>query len=180
MSSARTATATAATGMALVPPAAFALAAVGQRLLARRKKPARQCSDAEHGKAAEPERRRRRGGRRVLSVGVGAASIGLLVAGASELGAAETTLDPRHPSQTSALVTTGVFDATRNPLYLGLAGLLVAHALWLRSGRALVPAGGFVLAIDQLQIPAEEAALAEKFGRAYRAYCEQVPRWLLR
>lgn len=176
MSSARTTT---ATGMAVIPPAVFALAAVGQRLLARRKKPARQRSGAENPQPAEPKRRCN-GGRRVLSVGVSAASIGLIVAGASELGEAKTTLDARHPSQASALVTTGVYASTRNPLYLGLTGLLVAHALWLGSRRALVPAGAFALAIDQLQIPAEEAALTEKFGKVYRAYCAQVPRWVVR
>lgn len=176
MSSARTTT---ATGMAVIPPAAFALAAVGQRLLARRKKQARERSSTEKPQPAEP-RRRGSGGRRVLSIGVSAASIGLLVAGASQLGEAETTLDARHPSRASALVTTGVFACTRNPLYLGLTGLLVAHALWLGSRRGLVPAGAFVLAIDQLQIPAEEAALTEKFGKVYRAYCAQVPRWVVR
>src|SRR5699024_3361780 len=94
-------------------------------------------------------RRRGGGGRRLLSLGVSAASAGLLVAAASELAEADTTLDARHPAQASALVTSGVFGYTRNPLYLGLAGLLTEHALWLGSRRALVPAGAFVLAIDQ-------------------------------
>lgn len=176
-----------ATGMALIPPVVFGLAALGQRLLARRKKQAAEAersAAAEQGKSAKPKGRC--GGRgcrcgcRVLSVGVSAVSLGLLVAGASELGEAETTLDARDPARATALVTTGVFSYTRNPLYLGLTGLLVAHALWLGSRRALVPAGAFVLAIDQLQIPAEEAALVEKFGKAYRAYTARVPRWLLR
>ncbi|HIZ38182.1 MAG TPA: isoprenylcysteine carboxylmethyltransferase family protein [Candidatus Ruania gallistercoris] len=194
MSSARSTT---ATGMALIPPAAFALAAVGQRLLARRKR--KRCAEhrsgeqrrsgtrAENGPRENTKRCRcaqggRRGSccRRVLSLGVGAASAGLLVAAASELADADTTLDARHPAQASTLVTSGVFGSTRNPLYLGLAGLLTAHALWLGSRRALIPAGAFVLAIDQWQIPAEEAALAEKFGKVYRAYTAQVPRWVLR
>lgn len=194
MSSFRPATAaasgTAATEMVPVPPLAFAATAVLQRLLARRKdrhhrKNGRGDRAAGAGRPAggEPEPRsrcRRCGGRRVLATGVGLASAGLLVAGASELAGAETSIDARTPSAATTLVTSGVFARTRNPLYLGLTGLLVAHALWLGSRRALLAAGGFVLVIDRCQVPAEEAALAQRFGKAYRAYCEQVPRWLLR
>src|SRR5699024_4281278 len=131
------------------------LAAVGQRVLARRKKRRQQAAE---GSDDCPAKGRCRGGRRALSVGVSAASVGLLAAAASELTEAGTTLDARDPAQASALVTSGVFARTRNPLYLGLTGLLVAHALWLGARRALVPAGAFVLVMDRLQIRAEEAA----------------------
>ncbi len=182
--------ATGATGMLPIPPVLFTLAAAGQRLLARGKKRRKQREGAEHGdSAASGTAGRRPGrsrcgrchrGRRVLSVGVAGASVALLVAGASEMTEAGTTLDARTPGEASALVTSGVFARTRNPLYLGLAGLLVAHALWLGSRRALLPAGAFVLIIDRCQVPAEEAALTARFGAAYHRYCEQVPRWLLR
>lgn len=192
MSSFRPATAaasgTAATEMVPVPPLAFAATAVLQRLLARRKdrhhrKNGRGDRAAGAGRPAgggQERPARCGGGRRVLATGVGLASAGLLVAGASELAGAETSIDARTPSAATTLVTSGVFARTRNPLYLGLTGLLVAHALWLGSRRALLAAGGFVLVIDRCQVPAEEAALAQRFGKAYRAYCEQVPRWLLR
>ncbi|WP_051154803.1 methyltransferase family protein [Ruania albidiflava] len=177
------------TGMVPIPPVLFGLAATGQRMLSRRRKRSRdEESGRRHPGAAgprRPDRSRRRGcrcsgGRKVLSVGVAGASVALLAAGASELTEAGTSLDARTPGHASALVTSGVFARTRNPLYLGLTGLLVAHALWLGSKRALLPAGVFLVVIDRYQVPAEEAALAEKFGKAYRTYTETVPRWLLR
>lgn len=118
--------------------------------------------------------------RRILSVGVAGASVAVMLGAAAEMTAARTTLDPHAPQETTQLVTTGPFAYSRNPLYLAGAGLLWAHALWLGSPRALLPVGGFVLALDKCQIPLEEAALEQKFGKKYRTYAQQVPRWLVR
>lgn len=63
-------------------------------------------------------------------------------------------------------------------MYVGMAGLLVANAIWRASWGALVPVAGFVVIIDRLQIEAEESALLEKFGAAYEAYRAASPRWL--
>jgi protein-S-isoprenylcysteine O-methyltransferase Ste14 len=42
-----------------------------------------------------------------------------------------------------------------------------------------VPAAAvFWLYLDRVQIPAEERALAARFGAAYAAYRARVPRWL--
>lgn len=54
----------------------------------------------------------------------------------------------------------------------------MAHALAHRSGKALIPAAAFAFAMDRGQIPAEEAALARKFGGPYRRYQREVPRWV--
>ncbi len=63
-------------------------------------------------------------------------------------------------------------------MYVGLAGLLVANAIWRSSWVALAPVAGFVVLIDRLQIQAEESALLEKFGHAYETYRAASPRWL--
>ena len=63
-------------------------------------------------------------------------------------------------------------------MYVGLTGLLVANAIRRGSVRALLPAVVFVVVMDRVQIPAEEAALAEKFGADYDAYRAAVPRWV--
>ena len=89
-----------------------------------------------------------------------------------------TTLDPSHPEQASELVTSGPNSRTRNPMYLGLTGLLAANALRRGSLRALLPLSAFVVYLDRVQIPAEEAALAERFGADYEAYRARVPRWV--
>ena len=143
-----------------IPPPALALgAAVAQRVLTRHAAPS-----TLPGKAA---------------AGITATASGALANSAAGLFRRRgTTLDPFHPDTASVLVTTGAFAITRNPMYVGLAGLLVSNAIRRGSWRALVPVVGFVLVIDRWQIPAEEAALRARFGADYQSYCADVPRWL--
>lgn len=89
-----------------------------------------------------------------------------------------TTFHPVHPERASVLVTTGSNAVSRNPMYVGLTGLLLAHAVWRGSWVALVPVAGFVGVIDRLQVEAEESALVAKFGAEYETYRASVPRWL--
>jgi protein-S-isoprenylcysteine O-methyltransferase Ste14 len=87
-------------------------------------------------------------------------------------------LVPVHPEQASVLVTTGANALSRNPMYVGLTGLLVANAVRLGAKTALLPVAAFTVVIDRLQIAAEESALLAKFGADYEAYRAAVPRWL--
>lgn len=91
---------------------------------------------------------------------------------------ARTTVDPVRVDRASALVTDGVFARTRNPMYVALAGALVAHAVARGSWAGLLPVAGFVAAVERGQIAAEEAALQERFGPAYAAYAARVRRWV--
>ena len=116
--------------------------------------------------------------RRALAVATAAASVGLAGAAASQFRAHHTTVEPFDPSKASALVVSGANSVTRNPMYVGMAGLLVANAIRLRDWRALLPLAAFVGTIDRFQIAAEEKALAEKFGADYAAYRSTVPRWI--
>lgn len=123
-----------------------------------------------------------RSARRRLStslVGAGVAATGVALAyGASQRFApAQTTASPLTPQDASTLVTDGPFARTRNPMYLGMALVLLGHAVHRRSGRALLPLAGFVTVIDRCQIPREEQALAANFGADYVAYLARVPRW---
>ena len=63
-------------------------------------------------------------------------------------------------------------------MYVGMAGLLVANAIWRGSWVALAPVAGFVVLIDRLQIEDEEAALLDRFGTEYETYRASSPRWL--
>lgn len=90
----------------------------------------------------------------------------------------ETTVNPIAVDRVTSLVETGPNAITRNPMYVGLAGLLVAHAVMRRSWLALLPVAGFVAVIDRLQIRDEEVALRQRFGPAYDEYVARVPRWL--
>ncbi len=87
-----------------------------------------------------------------------------------------TTVDPVSVERASTLVRTGPNAVTRNPMYLGMATLLTAHAVARRSPLALLPVVGLVAVLDRWQVPAEERALTRLEG--YDDYVARVPRWL--
>jgi protein-S-isoprenylcysteine O-methyltransferase Ste14 len=109
---------------------------------------------------------------------VAVASGGFAAAAARQFRRQGTTLEPIHPALASVLVTTGANAVSRNPMYVGLAGLLTANAVRLGSWKALLPVAAFALVIDRQQIAAEESALSANFGSDYEAYRAAVPRWL--
>lgn len=81
-------------------------------------------------------------------------------------------------SRASALLDTGPFRVSRNPLYVALVATLGAFGLLLASCWLLIAAALLALALDRFVIPPEEAALAEAFGERYAAYARRVRRWL--
>ena len=89
-----------------------------------------------------------------------------------------TTVNPLQPQKTSALVTSGIYRVTRNPMYVGMAFLLTAWAVYLASAWALLGPLLFVAYITRFQILPEEAALHRLFGASFAAYCQRVRRWL--
>ena len=91
---------------------------------------------------------------------------------------AGTTANPVNPALSSQLVTSGVYRITRNPMYVGDAIMLAGAGVWLGSAPALVFVVAFIAFIDRAQIAVEEAALEQRFGRAYGAYRQRVRRWL--
>ena len=117
-------------------------------------------------------------GRTAAAVTISAVSFSMAGAAVSRFRQSGTTLEPVHPDRASALVTNGANSISRNPMYLGLGGMLLGHALWRGSWTALLPLVGFVVFIDRAQIQAEEAALREKFGAAYVTYQAATPRWI--
>ena len=105
-------------------------------------------------------------------------SLCLLAGSAGNFLRHRTTVDPVRVERAQHLVVDGPNRLTRNPMYLGLAGTLLAHAIARRSPSAVIPLVGFAWLIDRYQIPAEEAALEARFGQDYLDYQEAVPRWL--
>lgn len=117
-------------------------------------------------------------GRAAVTAIVSLASMSMAGAAVSQFRRKATTLEPFHPDHATVLVTTGANSISRNPMYVGMAGLLIANAISRGSWVALAPVGGFVVFIDRLQVEAEESALLEKFGAEYEAYRAASPRWL--
>jgi len=91
---------------------------------------------------------------------------------------AQTTINPTTPGAASAIVSTGIYRVTRNPMYLGFLLALIAWAVFLGNVvSALIPMV-FVMYMNRFQIAPEERALRLRFGEAYEAYLRSVRRWL--
>ena len=107
-------------------------------------------------------------------------SIGGVVAvtGVAGFRRAKTTLNPTKPQTTSALVTAGIYQYTRNPMYVGVLLVIVGWAAFLSSLWALLGPLAFALYITRFQILPEERVLSGLFGEEYIAYQTRVRRWL--
>ena len=89
---------------------------------------------------------------------------------------AGTSMVPMNP--TTALVTTGPYRFTRNPMYLGMVCLYVAFAFGFGVIWALAFLPGVVVIVDRFVIAREEPYLERKFGQIYRDYKARVRRWV--
>ncbi|WP_435314142.1 methyltransferase family protein [Cellulophaga fucicola] len=90
---------------------------------------------------------------------------------------AKTTVNPKDLDKTSALVTSGVYAYTRNPMYLAMLLLLIAWGLYLGNAFNTLLAAGFVSYINAYQIKPEEEILTAKFGKEFTMYTKKVRRW---
>lgn len=106
------------------------------------------------------------------------AALGISASAIVALGRARTTIHPLHPSHTSAIVTTGVYRFSRNPMYLAMLVGLIAIGILLGNAFAVALACCFVPLVDAVQIRPEERILASQFGDPYRDYCRRVRRWI--
>jgi protein-S-isoprenylcysteine O-methyltransferase Ste14 len=93
-------------------------------------------------------------------------------------GKAKTTIDPVNIDRASAIVTSGVYWFTRNPMYVGLTCLLLSWAAFLTSPWTLLGPLFFVLYITKFQIVPEERMMEAKFGASYLYYKNRVRRWI--
>jgi len=91
---------------------------------------------------------------------------------------AKTTIDPRYPHKTSAIVSSGIYQFTRNPMYLGLALILTSLSIYLSTLLGLLCVIAFILYMNRFQIDAEEEHLEQQFGEIYLNYKNSVRRWL--
>lgn len=79
---------------------------------------------------------------------------------------------------TTALVTSGPYRFTRNPMYVGMAFLYIAIALALGVVWALIVLPAVLATVDRLVIAREEPYLESRFGERYLDYKRRVRRWL--
>lgn len=117
-------------------------------------------------------------GHALLAAGVAAAGLAIDLVSVAAFIRARTTVNPLAPDRANTLVVSGLYRFSRNPMYLGMALILIGWAIWLAQPLTLLGAAVFAVLIEALQIRPEEAALEAKFGDAYRAYKKRVRRWI--
>ncbi|MBT4603874.1 MAG: isoprenylcysteine carboxylmethyltransferase family protein, partial [Bacteroidetes Order II. Incertae sedis bacterium] len=89
-----------------------------------------------------------------------------------------TTVHPMQPEKASALVTSGVYQVSRNPMYLGLLLGLISWGLYLSSLWAVACCVLFVAYMNRFQIAPEERAMEKRFGEDFNMYRQRTRRWL--
>jgi protein-S-isoprenylcysteine O-methyltransferase Ste14 len=112
----------------------------------------------------------------VLGAGLIGAGLALMAAAGVEFLRHRTTIVPHR--MPAALVTTGIYRLSRNPIYLGDALILAGLALLWQALPALVLVPVFVWLINARFIRGEEARLAARFGADFAAWRDRVRRWL--
>ena len=103
-------------------------------------------------------------------------SLGVITYAFRELNNNETTYIP--DGEPEKLVSSGPFSFSRNPIYLGMAGVLLAIAFLLQSLSALLIPILFISIIQNTWIPHEEKKLEEIFGEEWITYSEKTKKWL--
>ncbi|HKG52722.1 MAG TPA: isoprenylcysteine carboxylmethyltransferase family protein [Anaerolineales bacterium] len=78
------------------------------------------------------------------------------------------------------LVVTGFFRYVRNPIYVGVMLIFLAHFLWFGYWALLLYTLLSFIGVHFFIILYEEPMLKRKFGAAYEEYIRRVPRWIPR
>lgn len=104
------------------------------------------------------------------------AGVALMAAAVFEMRRHRTTVVPHL--RPTALVKTGVFQFTRNPIYLGDALVLTGLCVLWNAPLALGLVPVFMVIITRRFIYDEEMRLRAAFGAAFDNWCHYTPRWL--
>ena len=88
----------------------------------------------------------------------------------------KTTVKPLE--KPSTLIQKGPFKISRNPMYLGMALLLVGAGFILGSITSFIGTILFIIAMEVRFIPTEEKFMFEQFSEEFEAYKKKVRRWL--
>src|SRR5262245_56442749 len=116
------------------------------------------------------------GGLGPLGGGLMVASLFLFAAAVGRVRAAGTPVPARKP--TTAIVRTGPYRYSRNPIYLAFSLLQLGIAVWLNSWWLVATLAAAVALVHYVVITREEEYLEARFGAEYRDYKAAVRRWM--
>ena len=111
-------------------------------------------------------------------LGWGIAVVGLVIAVAAKARFRRDGTALAPIATPTRLYTDGPYRLSRNPMYVGIAGVLLGAGLILGSVPALLGAPIYLSLMRRYFVGAEELGMAAAFGNDWRCYAAQVPRWL--
>jgi protein-S-isoprenylcysteine O-methyltransferase Ste14 len=147
-------------GVRVPPPAFYALALLGGYLLNRR-----WPLPVANGSVVD-----------AIATALAVASLALMISSIGNFRRSRTSIVPIRPA--TALVISGPYRFTRNPMYVGLAILTVALGLFMDSWWPILLLIPVLIAIRVFVIAPEERYLNRRFGADYVGYTERVRRWI--
>ena len=83
-----------------------------------------------------------------------------------------------HFSNQSQAITSGPYQFTRNPMYLGRVILTIGIAIWVGAWPMFGAPVALFATANWAHIPFEEAKMRRQFGAAYDNYVAGVRRWI--
>jgi protein-S-isoprenylcysteine O-methyltransferase Ste14 len=110
----------------------------------------------------------------LLVIAAGAAVLIRCIADFARIG--RGTLAPVDPPKT--LVVRGLYRYVRNPMYVGVLGVLLGEAALFQSVALLAYTGIWFLFVNLFVIFYEEPTLRAQFGESYEQYRRSVGRWI--
>jgi protein-S-isoprenylcysteine O-methyltransferase Ste14 len=111
----------------------------------------------------------------VLGAALVASGLTLIGLAAVALRRVGTSPDPRR--SVHALAEGGIYRVSRNPIYLGMATVLLGAGLWSDSAWVAASALPAWAVLQRTIVAREEAYLAARFPAQYSAYTARVRRW---
>ena len=90
----------------------------------------------------------------------------------------KTTIDPIKFKKVNKLITSGIYQYSRNPMYLGLLMIVISTSIFYLNIFSITTPFLFYCWINRFQIKREEIFLTEKFGKEYILYKTNTRRWI--
>ena len=106
------------------------------------------------------------------------AGLSILILAVSLFKKQNTTVNPIKIENTSSLVTSGIFEYSRNPMYLGMALILFGLAIMFNLIGGTLFTILFTIYITKFQIRPEEEVMERLFGEDFLKYKQNVRMWL--
>ena len=76
------------------------------------------------------------------------------------------------------MVSTGLYNVSRNPMYLGVLTIAIGQAVFFESKTILIYSGILAIFFHLVVVYIEEPHLKNKFGAEYEKYLNDIPRWI--